>query len=60
LKLVGHGQTDQPTNRPTNRPTDGRTDIVTYRAAIAAKNEKFGKLKIRKKLNVKKKNDDLF
>ena len=30
LKLVGHRQID--------RPTDGRTDIVTYRAAIAAKN----------------------
>ena len=30
LKLVGDGPTNQPTDRPT--------DIVTYRAAIAAKN----------------------
>ena len=32
LKLVADRQTDQPTNR--------QTDIVTYRAAIAAKKHK--------------------
>ena len=32
LKLVG--------DRPTERRTDGPTDIVTYRAAIAAKNKR--------------------
>ena len=27
--------------RQTDRPTDRQTDIVTYRAAIAASNEKY-------------------
>ena len=33
-------QTIRPTDRPTHRLTDGPTDIVAYRAAIAAKNRR--------------------
>ena len=40
IKLVVHRQTDRLTDRPTDRPPDRQTDIVTYRAAIAAKNVK--------------------
>ena len=33
-------QTDRPTDRPTDQLRDRTTGIVTYRAAIAAKNFK--------------------
>ena len=39
MKLVGHRPTDSQTDRPTTRPNDRPTDIVLYRADIAANNE---------------------
>ena len=38
MKLVGHRRTDRPTDRPT--------DIVLHRAAIAAKNQPDGKIRL--------------
>jgi hypothetical protein len=39
LKLVVDRQTDRQTDRRTDGWTDRPTDIVRYRAAIAAKNQ---------------------
>ena len=45
--------TDRQTDRQTDRPTDRQTDIATYRAAIAAKNKKYKRLKNLRNLNDK-------